>query len=127
MFCLKKKCLKKDFFFPNTPFPPQIKEHHYKAHPDWKWSSKDRRKSSTSSLKGDCMPLTPGAPLTPGGPNSEGGPSCPPTPGGPNTTFHSSSEVSAPSQIASAVSKFGQVVIVLQVSTHLVATLLMLF
>ena len=45
---------------------PQIKEHHYKAHPDWKWCSKDRRKSSTSSIKGDGMPYTPG------GPNSDG-------------------------------------------------------
>lgn len=31
----------------------QVKEAHFKAHPDWKWCSKDRRKSSTSSSKGD--------------------------------------------------------------------------
>lgn len=69
----------------------QIKEHHYRAHPDWKWCSKDRRKSSTSSNKGDGppgaqsvdnMPLTPGGPnsgqvLTPGGPNSSGTPLTP--------------------------------------------------
>ena len=31
-----------------------MKEAHFKAHPDWKWCSKDRRKSgSTSSAKGD--------------------------------------------------------------------------
>ena len=58
----------------------EIKEHHYKAHPDWKWCSKDRRKSSTSSIKGDPS----GMPLTPGGPNSDC-PSQPPTPGGPNS------------------------------------------
>lgn len=26
----------------------EVKEAHFKAHPDWKWCSKDRRKSSTS-------------------------------------------------------------------------------
>jgi hypothetical protein len=31
----------------------QVKEAHFKAHPDWKWCSKDRRKSSTSSCKGE--------------------------------------------------------------------------
>lgn len=32
----------------------QVKEAHFKAHPDWKWCSKDRRKSgSTSSAKGE--------------------------------------------------------------------------
>jgi len=32
----------------------KVKEAHFKAHPDWKWCSKDRRKSgSTSSAKGD--------------------------------------------------------------------------
>lgn len=25
----------------------QVKEAHFKAHPDWKWCSKDRKKSST--------------------------------------------------------------------------------
>lgn len=61
----------------------EIKEHHYRAHPDWKWCSKDRRKSSTSSNKGDGPPYTPGAqsldglPLTPGGPNN--GPSLAPS------------------------------------------------
>ncbi|XP_063234053.1 putative transcription factor capicua isoform X2 [Bacillus rossius redtenbacheri] len=29
----------------------EIKEAHFKEHPDWKWCSKDRRKSSTSSCK----------------------------------------------------------------------------
>ena len=56
----------------------EIKEIHYKAHPDWKWSSKDRRKSSTGSSKDP--------PLTPGGSNNSGAesnpPSLPPTPGG---------------------------------------------
>lgn len=28
-----------------------MKEAHFKAHPEWKWCSKDRRKSSTSSVK----------------------------------------------------------------------------
>ena len=27
----------------------QVKEAHYKAHPDWKWCSKDRRKSAKST------------------------------------------------------------------------------
>lgn len=31
----------------------QVKEAHFKAHPDWKWCSKDRRKSSTTSFKGE--------------------------------------------------------------------------
>lgn len=31
----------------------EVKEAHFKAHPDWKWCSKDRRKSSTSSCKGE--------------------------------------------------------------------------
>lgn len=30
-----------------------MKEAHFKAYPDWKWCSKDRRKSSTSSCKGE--------------------------------------------------------------------------
>ena len=30
-----------------------MKEAHFKAHPEWKWCSKDRRKSSTSSCKGE--------------------------------------------------------------------------
>ncbi|XP_076750311.1 putative transcription factor capicua isoform X6 [Xylocopa sonorina] len=30
----------------------EVKEAHFKAHPDWKWCSKDRRKSSTTSFKG---------------------------------------------------------------------------
>ncbi|KAK6641151.1 hypothetical protein RUM44_012860 [Polyplax serrata] len=29
----------------------EVKEAHFKAHPEWKWCSKDRRKSSTSSVK----------------------------------------------------------------------------
>ncbi|KAK7083011.1 hypothetical protein SK128_018503 [Halocaridina rubra] len=62
----------------------EIKEHHYRAHPDWKWCSKDRRKSSTSSNKGEGPPYLSsgsgmeGLPLTPGGPNSG---SLPQTPG----------------------------------------------
>ncbi|XP_012530902.1 putative transcription factor capicua isoform X3 [Monomorium pharaonis] len=31
----------------------EVKEAHFKAHPDWKWCSKDRRKSSTNSFKGN--------------------------------------------------------------------------
>ncbi|XP_049805556.1 uncharacterized protein LOC126248540 [Schistocerca nitens] len=31
----------------------EVKEAHFRAHPDWKWCSKDRRKSSTSSCKGE--------------------------------------------------------------------------
>lgn len=30
----------------------EVKEAHFKAHPDWKWCSKDRRKSSATSFKG---------------------------------------------------------------------------
>lgn len=73
----------------------EIKEHHYRAHPDWKWCSKDRRKSSTSSNKGEGPPYisggsnTDGMPLTPGGPNCSSQPqtpgaigSTPNTPGG---------------------------------------------
>lgn len=30
----------------------EVKEAHFKAHPDWKWCSKDRRKSSAASFKG---------------------------------------------------------------------------
>ncbi|XP_032676177.1 protein capicua homolog isoform X5 [Odontomachus brunneus] len=30
----------------------EVKEAHFKAYPDWKWCSKDRRKSSTGSFKG---------------------------------------------------------------------------
>lgn len=29
----------------------QVKEAHFKAHPEWKWCNKDRRKSSTGSSK----------------------------------------------------------------------------
>lgn len=29
-----------------------MKEAHFKAHPEWKWCSKDRRKSSTGSGRG---------------------------------------------------------------------------
>ncbi|XP_033211435.1 protein capicua homolog isoform X4 [Belonocnema kinseyi] len=29
----------------------EVKEAHFKAHPEWKWCSKDRRKSSTTSFK----------------------------------------------------------------------------
>lgn len=28
-----------------------MKEAHFKAHPEWKWCSKDRRKSSSGSVK----------------------------------------------------------------------------
>lgn len=31
----------------------EVKEAHFKAHPDWKWCSKDRRKSSTTNFKGN--------------------------------------------------------------------------
>ncbi|XP_033330666.2 putative transcription factor capicua isoform X3 [Megalopta genalis] len=57
----------------------EVKEAHFKAHPDWKWCSKDRRKSSTTSYKGsdsrgklnstgeetDMGPPTDDVPLTP--------------------------------------------------------------
>ena len=29
----------------------QIKEAHFKAHPDWKWCSKDRKKSASGDKK----------------------------------------------------------------------------
>ncbi|XP_043234963.1 protein capicua homolog [Amphibalanus amphitrite] len=35
----------------NSEHAFQVKEAHFKAHPEWKWCSKDRRKSSSSSLK----------------------------------------------------------------------------
>ena len=31
--------------------PLQVKEAHFKAHPDWKWCSKDRKKSQSDSTK----------------------------------------------------------------------------
>ena len=31
---------------------PQVKEAHFKAHPDWKWCSKDRKKSTSVSGAG---------------------------------------------------------------------------
>ncbi|XP_076675835.1 putative transcription factor capicua isoform X9 [Andrena cerasifolii] len=57
----------------------EVKEAHFKAHPDWKWCNKDRRKSSTTSFKGsesrgklnstgeetDMGPPTDDIPLTP--------------------------------------------------------------
>ncbi|KAG7206273.1 hypothetical protein KM043_003656 [Ampulex compressa] len=57
----------------------EVKEAHFKAHPHWKWCSKDRRKSSTTSFKGnesrgklnstgeetDMGPPTDDVPLTP--------------------------------------------------------------
>lgn len=30
----------------------EVKEAHFRAHPDWKWCSKDRRKSSATGFKG---------------------------------------------------------------------------
>ena len=27
--------------------PPQVKEAHFKAHPDWKWCNKERKKSAS--------------------------------------------------------------------------------
>jgi hypothetical protein len=40
-----------------------VKEAHFKAHPEWKWCSKDRRKSSSG--KNDLsQPSTPKEPLT---------------------------------------------------------------
>lgn len=80
---LSKKLITEGF-----PTCLQIKEHHYRAHPDWKWCSKDRRKTSSSSNKSDGPPYTPGAqgidnmPLTPGGSNT--GQVF--TPGGPNSS-----------------------------------------
>ncbi|XP_029031928.2 putative transcription factor capicua isoform X3 [Osmia bicornis bicornis] len=57
----------------------EVKEAHFKAHPDWKWCSKDRRKTSSTSFKGsesrgklnstgeetDMGPPTDDIPLTP--------------------------------------------------------------
>lgn len=40
----------------------QVKEAHFKAHPEWKWCSKDRRKSSSG--KND-LPSTPSTPKEP--------------------------------------------------------------
>ncbi|XP_066158424.1 protein capicua homolog isoform X3 [Euwallacea fornicatus] len=44
----------------------EVKEAHFKAHPDWKWCNKDRRKSSTGSVRsklsstGECdVPMSP--------------------------------------------------------------------
>ena len=32
---------------PSLSPPPQVKEAHFKAHPDWKWCNKDRKKSGS--------------------------------------------------------------------------------
>ncbi|PSN51999.1 hypothetical protein C0J52_06119 [Blattella germanica] len=64
----------------------EVKEAHFKAHPDWKWCSKDRRKSSTSSCKGEPRGKLGSIDEGPdGGPSQlgmgEGGPSVPQSPG----------------------------------------------
>ncbi|XP_037781346.1 LOW QUALITY PROTEIN: protein capicua homolog [Penaeus monodon] len=88
----------------------EIKEHHYRAHPDWKWCSKDRRKSSTSSNKGDGPPYTPGGPisegmpLTPGGPNSSGPPLTPNVTSAPLTPGPQDPPTSTARKIPSSVS-----------------------
>lgn len=88
----------------------QIKEHHYRAHPDWKWCSKDRRKSSTSSNKGDGPPYTPGGPtpegmpLTPGGPNSSGPPLTPNVTSAPLTPGAQDPPTSTARKIPSSIS-----------------------
>ena len=33
-----------------NPFVRQVKEAHFKAHPEWKWCAKERRKSSSGSV-----------------------------------------------------------------------------
>lgn len=42
----------------------EVKEAHFKAHPEWKWCSKDRRKSSTGSGKTKLMSLGEGVELS---------------------------------------------------------------
>ncbi|KAF6206975.1 hypothetical protein GE061_018212 [Apolygus lucorum] len=39
----------------------KVKEAHFKAHPEWKWCSKDRRKSSTGSGRGKLGSVDEGA------------------------------------------------------------------
>jgi hypothetical protein len=34
----------------------QIRDAHFKAHPDWKWTSKERKKSASSQKKDDSKP-----------------------------------------------------------------------
>jgi len=36
----------------------QVKEAHFKKHPDWKWCSKDRKKSTGGSKKSERDPLS---------------------------------------------------------------------
>ncbi|PIK59592.1 putative flocculation protein FLO11 [Apostichopus japonicus] len=43
----------------------QVKEAHYKAHPDWKWCSRERKKSGSSSTAGTPHPPSPGTPHPP--------------------------------------------------------------
>lgn len=42
-----------------------MKEAHFKAHPEWKWCSKDRRKSSTGSARGKLGSVDEGPSPTP--------------------------------------------------------------
>ncbi|XP_022914927.2 protein capicua homolog isoform X2 [Onthophagus taurus] len=54
----------------------EVKEAHFKAHPEWKWCNKDRRKSSTGSGRsrlsstGDIGEMGDGVPMSPHTPNS---------------------------------------------------------
>lgn len=43
----------------------QVKEAHFKAYPNWKWCSRDRKKSSTSGTPKDSHKLLADEPMTP--------------------------------------------------------------
>uniref|UniRef100_A0A3F2Z0C1 HMG box domain-containing protein n=1 Tax=Anopheles merus TaxID=30066 RepID=A0A3F2Z0C1_ANOME len=51
----------------------EVKEAHFKAHPEWKWCSKDRRKSSSSAKEGMVGGGVPASGSGPGGLASAGG------------------------------------------------------
>lgn len=51
----------------------EVKEAHFKAHPEWKWCSKDRRKSSTGSGRGKLGSVDEGSSPTPSVPLQSAG------------------------------------------------------
>lgn len=91
-----------------------MKEAHFKAHPDWKWCSKDRRKSSTSSCKGEPRGKlgsvdegTEGASQQASG-GSEGGQPSSQSPGPPLSDAQSHSTASGTQQTATSYSVQGE-------------------
>lgn len=64
-----------------------MKEAHFKAHPEWKWCSKDRRKSSTGSSRSKLGSLSEGTELNTSGEM----PQSPQTPSDPNRSLQPNS------------------------------------